>query len=179
MRYTTIIDITELPQVYTSESARLVYLHMVLRSGYHDYDRDMAAVSLRQLSMETGVSLSAVRFALKKLEKWHLVRREGAAWRVTKFITEQPISKRAKTQRHQQQQDQAREREAAQEQRERQRELEREREARLKAEGKDSFMVWYEQQMELAKGGDIDAQKTVERHRALYELRAKKMKEGA
>lgn len=157
MRYTTIIDITEFPAVYNNPAARLLYLHLCLRSGYHDYDRDISTLSLRQMAKQTGLTLAAVRHAVGVLEKWQLIKRQGQLTRVRKFIVEQPISPRAKTQR------QAKAAAAAElrKQEERKQAAERDERAAMidtyRAQGKTPFMVYYEQQMTLAEKGDQNA----------------------
>lgn len=89
MRYTTIIDITELPELWRNANASRVYMYMTLRSGYHDDDRDMLRMSLRRLAMETGCSVAATRHALRILEKYQLLQKDGEKWRVRKFVLEQ------------------------------------------------------------------------------------------
>lgn len=99
MRYTTIIDIREFPQIYRNENAKLVYLHLVLISGYHDEDRDQTNISIRQLSYDTGLTVSAVRHALKILSTVGLLSRSGITWTVKKFVLEKTISPRIKSER--------------------------------------------------------------------------------
>ena len=102
MRYTTIIDLSEYPQLYRSANARLLYLHLVLKSGYHDDDRDLIDCSLRRLSMETGLTLSAVRCALDALLKYNLVTRQGPLLQVRKFVLERSITPRSKSRKQEQ-----------------------------------------------------------------------------
>lgn len=97
MRYTTIIDISEYPQVYRSQNARLVYLHMCLKAGYRDDDRDLCRCSLRSLETDVGISLSAVRAAVKLLTKTRLIERQGTFYKVSKWVELGTISPRAKT----------------------------------------------------------------------------------
>lgn len=99
MRYTTIIDITEYPGLYTNANCRLVYLHLVLRSGYHDDDRDMIKISLRRLAMVTGITVAATRHALAQLAKSGLITRTVSGWQVKKFVMTEEPTKRAKTKR--------------------------------------------------------------------------------
>lgn len=96
MRYTTIIDITEQPEVYRNPAARLLYLHLVLKSGYHDDDRDMIGTSIRRISMDTGITVSAARHALKLLESACLVTRTGSRWKVLKWVMTKEITARPK-----------------------------------------------------------------------------------
>lgn len=92
MRYTTVIDIREFPRLYRSASARLVYLHLALGAGYHDTDRDQVKASFRALAADTGLTLSAVRAALKALMKNGLVIQKDGRLYVRKWCQEQPIS---------------------------------------------------------------------------------------
>ena len=102
MRYTTIIDIRELPPIWNNPNCSRAYLFLCLASGYHDSDRDMVKVSVRGLAALTGLSVAASRHALTQLQKAGLITRQGDTWRVTKFvITEQPAA-RPKTKREQQ-----------------------------------------------------------------------------
>lgn len=96
MRYTTVIDITELPSVYRNIHARLLYLHMALKAGYHDEDRDRLAISIRNLAYACGLSLSATRHALKVLQDAELIKREGATWYIKKWFADTPPTPRPK-----------------------------------------------------------------------------------
>lgn len=94
MRYTTIIDITELPNLWRNANASRIYTYMTLRSGYHDDDRDTLRVSVRRLAMETGCSVAATRHALQMLVKYQLLQKDGEKWRVRKFVLEQKPTSR-------------------------------------------------------------------------------------
>lgn len=94
MRYTTLIDISEVPEVYGNMNARLLYLHMVLKSGYHDDDRDTLRASFRQLAAAVGLTLSATRHALRILGASGLIQKEGEVWRVKKWIALSPPTPR-------------------------------------------------------------------------------------
>lgn len=96
MRYTTLIDISEIPTIYNNLNARLLYLHMALRSGYHDNDRDQLKCSLRRLADAAGLTLSATRHALGLLEREKLITRTDHAWQVKKWINETPPTPRSK-----------------------------------------------------------------------------------
>lgn len=99
MRYTTVIDISEMPEIYRNMTARLIYMHMSLRAGYHDSDRDLVTLSIRRVAAEVGVTVSATRHALHLLERSGLISREGQLWRIKKWVEEQTITTRAKTKR--------------------------------------------------------------------------------
>lgn len=157
MRYTTIIDITEFPAIYRNPATRLVYLHLCLRSGYHDYDRDISSLSIRRLAYETGLTIGAVRNAMEQLSKYQMIARQGQLTKVRKFILEQPISKRAQNKKQAADQKarelrQAEERQAAAVRSERQKAVDT-----YYQEGKTPFMVYYEEQLVKAKGGDQEA----------------------
>lgn len=169
MRYTTVIDLTEFRQLYRNKNAVLVYLHLALRSGWHDHDRDIVETSVRNLAYDTGLSVAAVRHALKILEDAKLLSHVGSVWTVTKWVMTEDPTKRPKNARDAKQIEIAAERQRAEEKREREAEIERTRRAQLQAEGKSSFMVWYEAQQKLAEAGDEEAKRTVERHRNNYE----------
>lgn len=94
MRYTTVIDITEWPSLYRNQNIRLVYLHLALCSGYHDYNRDLIKISIRRLAEATGLTVSAVRHALQQLEDHKLIKRKDSAIYVRKYVSDQPITPR-------------------------------------------------------------------------------------
>lgn len=94
MRYTTVIDISDMPEVYRNQAARLLYIHMALCAGYHDDDRDQLRQSLRAMASRTGLTLSAVRHALGLLQRAGLVSREDTAWRVKKWFVDSPPTPR-------------------------------------------------------------------------------------
>lgn len=98
MRYTTLIDITELPDVYRNKNVRLLYMHMVLKSGYHDQDRDLLAISIRRLASDVGLTISATRHAVAQLEAAGLLKKEAGSWRVKKWIIQEiPTPRTQKT----------------------------------------------------------------------------------
>ena len=99
MRYTTIIDISECDAIYRNENIRLVYLHLVLKSGWHDDDRDQCRLSIRSLSADLGMTISAVRNALRALEKYSLLKKTPRGMYIRKFVLTQEPTRRAKTKR--------------------------------------------------------------------------------
>lgn len=169
MRYTTLIDISEYPQLYRSSSVRLVYLHLVLKSGYHDDDRDLCAVSIRRLANDCGLTVAATRHALGLLEKAAMITRQGPLWLVKKWVVERPISARAKSEKQQRTQDLRAQEEAERAQRERERRREEKKREDLRAAGKTPFMVYYESLQAKAAQGDPEAIRLVEVHRATYQ----------
>lgn len=96
MRYTTIIDLRDFRRAYSNINVRLLYLHLVLASGYHAEDRDLCQLSLRQLAQDTGITLSAVRNAVKVLTQIGLLARQGDTWKVSKFVMPKEIPPRAR-----------------------------------------------------------------------------------
>lgn len=169
MRYTTIIDITEMPAVYRCTAARILYLHITLIAGYHDNDRDIVDCSIRSLAAASGLTVSATRHALAVLIKAGLIDRQGLVWHVRKWIPEQPITARAKTAKQQARIEEAAKRKSEQEQRERQLAIEKEQRRQLEAQGKTSFMAYYESLQKRAQDGDQEAIRLCNRHRATYE----------
>lgn len=96
MRYTTVIDISEMPDIYKNQHARVLYLHLALKSGYHDADRDRIKISIRILAGTVGLTVSAVRHALQQLEKAGLVKRDGDTMVIKKWIIDEPPTPRQK-----------------------------------------------------------------------------------
>lgn len=161
MRYTTIIDIREFPQIYRNDHVKLVYLHLVLISGYHDEDRDQTTISIRQICYNTGLSLSAVRHSLKVLISAGLLSRSGITWTVKKFILDKPISPRIKSEK----------RRTAAENLERERQIKEDQERREKEEKKryqelrkhsDPLRDSVLELMKKADNGDQEARNTLE-----------------
>lgn len=96
MRYTTVIDISEMPDIYRNKNAVLLYVHMCLKCGYHDEDRDVLEISIRNLAIRSGLSVSATRHALLKLEASKLIARQDGRWYVRKWVPTVDISPRPK-----------------------------------------------------------------------------------
>lgn len=175
MRYTTIIDISEFPSLYRNQNVRLVYLHMVLRSGYHDDDRDVCELSIRRLALETNLTLSATRHALKILESAKLIERFGAAWKVKKFIMATTITPRVKSEKKRQELEyKAIEDAKKAEQNARDEEYKRlEKERRKK--GTDAFCIMVEELKAKADMGDLDAAERFRFWRKQYEAHKAKL----
>lgn len=163
MRYTTLIDISEYRQLYANQNVRLVYLHLVLRSGYHDHDRDLVKISIRSLSADVGISVSATRNALNMLLKWQMIKRVNDMWAVRKWCYEQPISTRAKTQREAKKEAQQR---AAVEERERQSQMAELDRKQRKAEqaDRDKYQDFVKEMVRKSKMGDPAAMAWVKEH---------------
>lgn len=161
MRYTTIIDIREFPQIYRNDHVKLVYLHLVLISGYHDEDRDQTPISIRQICYDTGLSFSAVRHSLKVLISAGLLSRSGINWTVKKFVLDKSISPRIKSEKKR----------TAAENLERERQIKEEQERREKEEKKryqelrkrsDPLRDSVLELMKKADEGDQEAKTTLE-----------------
>ena len=150
MRYTTLIDIREVPEVYRNHNVRLVYLHLVLAAGWHDDDRDQVRVSIREMAGQTGLTVSAVRHALRMLSKSGLLQTVNGHMVVTKYVIQDLPSKRPRTKQEQQLQTAAQERkrqEAANDERKRQEEADNKRRrdavvAYLKTHSADEIQTW-------------------------------------
>lgn len=157
MRYTTLIDITQCDALYTNTNIRLVYLHLVLKAGYHDHDKDIVNTSIRRLAADVGISVSATRHAIKQLAKYKMVNQAKGVFAVRKWCPEQPITTRQKLQQQKQQQDAAA---AAAAERRAKAKLQREEEQRraeLKAQGKSSLDVYKDMLRQRAADGDAAA----------------------
>lgn len=173
MRYTTLIDIREIPEVYRNNNTRLLYLHLVLLAGYHDDDRDIVRCSLRNLAAQSGLTLSATRHAIAVLIKWRLLLHRKSYFKVVKFIDEKPISPRAKIRKAQELKNNLAADQAQQQEREAREQAQKAELSALEGQGKSSFMVFYEQQLARAAAGDQEAAESVRRNKAQYERHVK------
>lgn len=176
MRYTTIIDLSEYTSLYRNHNVRLVYLHMVLRSGWHDEDRDILDLSIRALAQGVGLSISAVRHALRQLEKSQLIVRQGNVWSVRKWVLQETPTPRPRSRKEQKQIDVSSRRAAEQAHLDTQLEQIRTEREQMHAAGKSSFMLYFEALQKKAAAGDVEAQELVARHRSTYENQVKSMK---
>lgn len=157
MRYTTIIDIFDTP-AWRSSSARLVYFYMCLKCGYHDDDRDIIKISLRELSSRLGLTLSAIRCALPLLISQGLIASAGhSTYQVTKWAEPKEITRR-KTKREKEiaRIDEVRQQEKAMEKAKREEEIK-------KAAGKSSYQLRIERLQAAAAKGDPAAAKQLEK----------------
>lgn len=176
MRYTTCIDISEFPSIYGNLNARLVYFHLCLKSGYHDDDRDQIHVSLRRLADEVGITLSALRHALKILEAMSFIRIECSTIYVKKWVDEKPITKRARMVAMGKAKDETRRREAEQKERDNERREDARRREELESNGVSSFIVYYEKRIEEYQRGDVDALSSLKRNKNMYLRECERMK---
>ncbi len=163
MRYTTIIDITEIPQISKNRNAVDIYVTACLKCGYHDYDRDCWRRSYRDIADDLGITLSACRHALATLEKYHLITREDDHWRVTKYVETQTISKRPKKSSAADSAA-AQEREAASARMREEAALRAAEKARVAAGGKTQYQLYIDTLKEKAAAGDIEAAAALSRH---------------
>lgn len=167
MRYTTIIDISELPTIYRNTNARLVYLHLVLKSGYHDNDRDLVALSLRRIAAEVGLTLSATRYAILQLEKVQLLNRQGPVWFVKKFVLEKSITPRAKSEKKLKEAE-IRERERVIKEEQELREKEEIRKVKeMKKAGRNPLFEMVKELMRKAENGDAEAAESLSRYKPI------------
>ena len=169
MRYTTIIDISQCQDIYRNLNSRLVYLHLALKAGYHDHDRDLIRISIRSLAADTGLTVAAVRNAVRQLQKWKLLARVDDMWVVRKWVPEQPITTRDKSASRQRKED--REKALADERERRHLELELEQKKReaTKTE-REQYIAFVKRQQELAAAGDLEAQEWLRKHPASRHL---------
>lgn len=169
MRYTTIIDIREFPQIYRNNHVKLVYLHLVLISGYHDEDRDQTPISIRQICYDTGLSLSAVRHSLKVLISAGLLSRSGITWTVKKFVLDKPISPRIRSEKKRSAAENLeRERIIKEEQSQREKEEKRKYQEEIKA-GKNPLKEMVKGLMIRAENGDQEAIENLKRYKVIVE----------
>lgn len=168
MRYTTIIDLSEFPALYRNKNVRLVYLHLALKSGYHDNDRDLIDISIRNLAWAVGLSVSATRHALHILELAKMIKRAGPLWHVRKFIIEQEITPRAKTAREAKIKSAVAAEQQASQALNTRLDEERERRQNLQQNNTSDFIIYYEDVVRRAMAGDVDAQETARRRRDMY-----------
>lgn len=173
MRYTTLIDISELPAVWRSANAARVYTFMAFKAGYHDNDRDLLDISIRNLAKSCGLTLSATRCALNLLCKYHLLNRVGNLWKVEKWIVLGDISPRPKTKKQERSaqvdaEEEKRRQELAQEEKQREK-----RRKELRKQGKTEFMLYYEDLQRKASSGEQEAAALLIRHRATYQEHAR------
>lgn len=97
MRYTTIIDVTEMPKIWANKNIALCYFFMACKAGYHSDDRDLLSISTRKLASELGITHAAVRHALRVLMAHNLIKKVDAyKWSITKFVMPDIIPSRPK-----------------------------------------------------------------------------------
>lgn len=168
MRYTTIIDISSMRDLYKNVNCRIVYLHLVLKSGYHDDDRDLVKYSVRNLAADVSISVAACRHALKILIKATLVYRKDGIWHVRKFIIDQPPTPRAKTVKQAKEKAISQQRDEENYRREREASRLRENRERLFQQGKSPWIVFYEKKAELADHGDMEAAAYCKKYQEQY-----------
>lgn len=107
--------------------------------------------------METDLTISAVRNALRQLEKFSLLRHENGCTFVRKFVLEQSITPRAKTAKRQKEVEaQERQKQYEQEQRAR-RDEESRKYKEFRKSGGDPFASLLEELEQKANAGDLEA----------------------
>lgn len=176
MRYTTIIDVTELPAVFRCRSAVWLYLVMAMKCGYHDNDRDILDMSLSQLANASGMTIGAVRHAVKVLQAARLLKRDGHIWTIRKWLPEQTITPRRQTKRAERLVQKRLDEEREQQQREAAMEAERRKNDAIWASGKSPFIVYCEDLKRRADEGDESAAAAFKRNQSAYERAINKLK---
>lgn len=175
MRYTTIIDISQSRELYKNINIRLVYLHLVLKSGYHDYDRDIIDISIRNLAQQVGISVAATRHAINMLIKFKMLFKKDKMYYVRKFFIEQTITPRIKSDR---QEKAIRANKIRQEENTQMLKEITDRQTRMQKiydTGKTPYMLYVEALMKKANEGDLEAAEAVKRHLPDYEEHKRKM----
>lgn len=164
MRYTTVIDISEFPMLYRNVNVRLLYFHLCLKAGYHDFDRDICDISVRRLAQEVGITYSATRHALRILEEQRFITYNGNAIMVRKWLQDETITKRSRSKKEQILRDgladERRRSEILQQERDENRTKLRE----LTAKGLTSFIVFYENKYDAWQHGDGTALTSLKRN---------------
>lgn len=178
MRYTTIIDISQLPVVWNNKNTTYLYIYLALKCGYHDSDRDTIKISIRKLAAETGMTVSAVRNSLKTLQKVGLIRTADNTMSVLKWLMAEEPTPRPKTAKKARQEAAAKEREAANEKREQEAERSRQQREEMMAAGKTSWMLYYESRFVEAKAGDEAAKQWCRDNWKRYEQQREAVKKN-
>lgn len=176
MRYTTVIDISEINSLYRNKHAVLLYFHLCLKAGYQDDNRDVVDTSIRRLSDELDMTISAIRNALRRLQEYKLVTISEGKITVKKWLMSETPTARPKNARQakQQQEDAVRRKYEAEMKAQRDREdAERaaleERKQQLLRQGKTMYMLTYEQYLYDAARGDAMSIELAKRNKARYE----------
>lgn len=164
MRYTTVIDISEIPDIYRNKNVSRLYFHLCLKAGYHDDDRDEVKFSIRRMAFSAGLSLSATRNAVLQLKKHGLLEQKNGVLKVRKFIVDAPITKRARKRKEIDTGTAVRDA------------MQEETTTRIKAGEKTSWMVMYEMKMKAARAGDKAAQKFVQDKADFYKQQCEMIK---
>lgn len=176
MRYTTLLDITEFPYLYRNRNVRLCYLHLVLKSGYHDSDRDLIEISIRRLADDVGITMGAARHALKVLKVYELIDFHGTTIEVKKWLIPDTISPRTRSTNGKSSEA------ATQVQLQKQLELEKsssersEYQRRLKEERTTGFMLFFEQKYKDYMAGDGSQLASLRRNISAYLSQCKQLK---
>lgn len=176
MRYTTVIDISEINSLYRNKNAVLLYFHLCLKAGYQDDNRDVVDTSIRRLSADLDMSISAIRNALKRLQEYKLVTFTEGKITVKKWLMSETPTARPKNARQakQQQEDAVRrkyenEMKAQRDKEEAERQAFEERKQLLLRQGKTVYMLTYEKYLEEAEKGDAMSIELAKRNKSRYE----------
>lgn len=169
MRYTTIIDISEIPEIYRNTNARLIYFHLSLKSGYHDDDRDQVNISIRRLALETGITISATRHALKILKKHGLIIYQNDVLFVKKFVLDKSISPRIRSEKKKREVEIEERNKAIHDEQVKRDNESRAYHRRLKQQGTNALEQHVKELILMADNGDTEAQKSLKQYRSIEE----------
>lgn len=160
MRYTTIIDISTIDTIYNNINSVRIYLHCCLKCGYSEENKDLIMISIRQLSRELNISISAVRNSLKQLQKFGLISISGGIIKVNKWLENPEYAKR-KTSRQIKLEEVKQEIESKKQADKLQDEQERRAKIEMLRKGYTPYMKVYMGYLEAAKKGDEQARELV------------------
>lgn len=183
MRYTTIIDISDIPEIYKNHNTRLVYLHLCLFSSYESDTLDVYGGSIRRLAADVGITVAAVRNSLRILFKYGLLKStEDNKYIVTKYLTRKEIKTRAKTEKEAKEKEQKisyeRRKQQEHEEEERKRKEYKEQAAELAKQNKTPFMAFYEGLQKRYEDGDTSVLRSLKRYRETYEQHKQSFNKG-
>ena len=134
----------------------------------YDYHRPVGVPgSIPQQECAPGIPASGTH-ALHTLEQARMIKRAGPLWHVRKFIIEQEITPRAKTQKEAKKKAAAAAEQQASQALNTRLDEERERRQNLQQNNTSDFIIYYEDVVRRAKAGDVDAQETARRRRDMY-----------
>lgn len=95
MRYTTVIDISDEPELCRNHTTVVVYYFLCVKCGWHSDDLDVYRQGVRFLASTLGVSYSACRNSIRMLVKHRLLEvLDGGGLKVRKFVEPLNLPKR-------------------------------------------------------------------------------------
>lgn len=153
MRYTTIIDISENAKLYENKNAVLLYLHLCLKCGYRDSDRDIFFSSIRKLAADLNITVSACRHSLMLLDKFKLIEYNANYIKVKKYVESESITPREKDNKTKKIKE---ERERIQNESREQEDKEKKERQALYRQGKTPYMEYFERMQAEARAYKTD-----------------------